>query len=211
MRGQKRALLGSKNLIRIYAGQYYDQETGLHYNYHRYYDPSIGRYLRADPIGLDGDINLYAYVQNNPLIYSDYFGLKKSDDCSDCPGGKWDLDVGGSISAGLFKGWSRSVVKFTCLSNKKKCNGVIDCSITGLWGGGGFDWSVDVDEEIAGSGRTISGCPNFSDIENYSYTGKLFMGGSVSTTGGNLSGGLSVAVGWAKIKCKAKYIACDYN
>jgi RHS repeat-associated protein len=35
-----------------FAGQYYDQETGLHYNWHRYYDPTIGRYLRADPYNI---------------------------------------------------------------------------------------------------------------------------------------------------------------
>jgi RHS repeat-associated protein len=58
-----------------FAGQYYDQETGLHYNYHRYYDPSLGRYLRADPIGLAGGVNLYAYVLNNPVNWIDPFGL----------------------------------------------------------------------------------------------------------------------------------------
>lgn len=54
---------------------YYDDETGLHYNWHRYYNPTIGRYLTPDPIGLDGGINLYAYVQNDPVNYIDPYGL----------------------------------------------------------------------------------------------------------------------------------------
>jgi RHS repeat-associated protein len=46
-------------------GQYYDAETGLHYNGLRYYDPSLGRYLQKDPLGAEG--NAYAYAENNPL------------------------------------------------------------------------------------------------------------------------------------------------
>ncbi len=61
-----------------FPGQYYDAETALHYNYFRTYDPSTGRYLESDPIGLDGGLNTYAYVDSNPLGYVDYYGLSST-------------------------------------------------------------------------------------------------------------------------------------
>jgi len=56
-------------------GQYFDVETGLNYNYYRYYDPRTGRYITADPVGLTAGTNLYAYVNGNPFYFTDRFGL----------------------------------------------------------------------------------------------------------------------------------------
>jgi RHS repeat-associated protein len=56
-------------------GQWADAETGLHYNDQRYYDPQLGRYISADPLGLRGGLNRFAYVGNNPLGFTDPLGL----------------------------------------------------------------------------------------------------------------------------------------
>jgi RHS repeat-associated protein len=60
-----------------YPGQYYDEETGLNYNYFRDYDPQTGRYIESDPIGLHGgSLSTYTYIGDGPLAGRDIFGLK---------------------------------------------------------------------------------------------------------------------------------------
>ncbi|HAY8881753.1 TPA: RHS repeat protein, partial [Shigella boydii] len=62
-----------QQLIRL-PGQQYDEESGLYYNRHRYYDPLQGRYITQDPIGLKGGWNFYQYPLN-PVINVDPQGL----------------------------------------------------------------------------------------------------------------------------------------
>jgi len=59
-----------------FQGQYFDEETGLHYNRHRYYNPGTGQFISQDPIGLLGGVNNYQYAPN-PVGWIDPFGLCK--------------------------------------------------------------------------------------------------------------------------------------
>ncbi|MDI3388746.1 RHS repeat-associated core domain-containing protein [Streptomyces sp. B-S-A8] len=62
-----------------YPGQYFDPETGLHYNFNRYYDPDLGRYTSPDPLGLAPAVNHYSYVPN-PFTLADPLGLAGCED-----------------------------------------------------------------------------------------------------------------------------------
>ncbi len=79
---------GNKLTLNLrFPGQYFDKESGLHYNWNRYYSPKLGRYLSPDPIGLSGGPNLYSYAKQNPLKYVD-------------PDGKNPLTLGGALLIG---------------------------------------------------------------------------------------------------------------
>ena len=69
----REAASGSHQPFRL-QNQYFDQETGLHYNFLRYYEPTLGRFITQDPIGLMGGMNLYSLARN-AISYVDPLGL----------------------------------------------------------------------------------------------------------------------------------------
>ena len=74
--GEKVSDRHSVNIPFRFQGQYYDEESGLHYNRFRYYDPEIGRFISQDPIGFAGSDNFYEYALD-PNMWIDPLGLKK--------------------------------------------------------------------------------------------------------------------------------------
>ena len=79
--GSLASTVGRYNPFR-YRSYYYDEETGFYYLQSRYYDPTVGRFLNADGIiGANGGIegyNMFAYCNNNPIIFADYNGFLRS-------------------------------------------------------------------------------------------------------------------------------------
>lgn len=66
---------GSETNELRFPGQYHDRETDRYYNWHRYYDPELGRYMQSDPLYTLGGRDWYSYAEDNPLGFIDPFGL----------------------------------------------------------------------------------------------------------------------------------------
>jgi len=108
--------LGVFDLPLRLPGQRYDKETGLHYNYYRDYDPSLGRYGESDPIGLDGGLNTYAYGLGDSLTGADPLGLRRSNRTQPDPY-PWCAGNDAACRAGLVPRCTNSRARDECLLN----------------------------------------------------------------------------------------------
>lgn len=90
--GQMHSITGTATNNQRFPGQYFDQETGYHYNYFRDYDPTTGRYVQSDPIGLEYSLNTYSFVDANPIRWIDLNVLFKLPADPSGLSGDWQLD-----------------------------------------------------------------------------------------------------------------------
>lgn len=144
--------MGTFDLPLRLPGQTYDAETGLHYNYYRDYDPSLGRYGESDPLGLLAGLNTYAYVDSNPLKRMDRLGLTGEEALGEGGGrggsgirGLGDVFIPGTPANQAFVRSINQIaraVKNACTADKDECyerwdKEDKDCQ---KWTGFGYRW-----------------------------------------------------------------------
>jgi RHS repeat-associated protein len=122
---------GKKHNLRLrFPGQYADTESGLYYNWNRYYHPKLGRYITSDPIGLRGGVNTYLYAEANPNSYFDNDGLASGV----APGVRKRRDrlenIGDLLDTAACAWWPASCL-IVCV--RWRCSITDECGITRVW------------------------------------------------------------------------------
>jgi RHS repeat-associated protein len=201
--------LGAFSYNLRFPGQYFDPETGTHYNYFRDYDPTIGRYIESDPVGtilggprlIELRLNhLFSYVDNSPLKYVDYRGLCR------CKGGDWEQGFGDFGFQVAFGGYfSGGDVSLSC-----KTDPGVKCTAKQVCIGGGPAAGIGVGGSFGGKVNGAERCGQLQGWSGWmvSISGgplSVQVGGAGDSTGGNLGWG----AGLAGIRCKTYNLKCN--
>ncbi|MBL8713620.1 MAG: hypothetical protein JNM12_12030 [Alphaproteobacteria bacterium] len=124
------------------AGQYYDSESSLFYNWNRYYNPAIGRYISSDPIGLAGGLNTFGYVGQNPVFWIDPLGLIEGLS-------EWEemIPIYGSVASAIYNFYcgssgSGAINTATVVSDIFLVRSIGNALGKGVWKLGGHSWSA---------------------------------------------------------------------
>jgi RHS repeat-associated protein len=184
-----------RNSLR-FPGQYFDAETGLHYNYFRDYDPSIGRYVETDPIGLVGGLGRYVYVGANPLGFTDPLGLAKI-----------TLTFGGALFSFEAGGTKESGVAFDTEGNL--CFIVVNCENKFTIGPGfaALGGSAGIDKGTFCEGTNISNSERVMVDLGLGGVGAISAttdGEGRLTGGGKAFGGIGAGLGVGSLACEER-------
>ncbi len=165
----------------LFTGRAYDSETGLYYYRARFYDPSIGRFISEDPAGFGGgDINLYIYAGNNPVMFVD-------------PTGKWITTALGIVNGG-FSGFMVGMRHGDITSGI--IGGIVGATVGGLAGtfipgGGGTAAAVVVNSVLSGGIGGAFGGATGGAVGAYRTGGDILSEAGSGALSGSISGAVS--------------------
>jgi RHS repeat-associated protein len=188
-----------------FPGQYLDRETGLHYNWHRYYSRETGRYLTPDPfesqhpapLAVNSPMpNSFTYSGNSPFTLTDVTGLWPCKGCDACPCGSWTSRSPTNSYGGFAGVFALETIHLyaDCDCSSATFSGTFTCGTFGVGIGGGFSaplkifvWGAcdggEVDEQM--TGLTAGGG-----------AGRLISGFSISGSGGIDRGSFAIGLSW---------------
>ncbi len=165
------------------AGQYFDSESELFYNYFRYYDPKTGRYVTSDPIGLEGGLNTFGYVGGSPLLGVDPYGLIK------WKGTGVIKSAGKYVALGYM--WGSFNLESECVNGKKA---IVHVKVKAWPLGIGTPSQDNFDVEFTDYKVNTLDATVFNGKFSYRSGGVNVFGGDVSSSGIQLGGAFSTNV-----------------